>query len=223
MRSLPPGAFRIRRFGSLAGGPSESAGGAQRRSVRVLVAPWRNYCARCHVYVTGSKHEPGAMHPVEGLQCGLPLLYDRETGGTVELGRKYGMEMSADTVESITRIRDDYEVLRGRVLGEPPFRGCDVSSLSQINSALDRGGPLTLVQAGKRKADGVGWAVHFAGDQQIKWALDEDLRWARQALDGEIAGNLSLAKPDHPRGLVAERATPWERYFAKPEGYLLQR
>jgi glycosyltransferase involved in cell wall biosynthesis len=61
-----------------------------------------------------------------------------------------------------------------------------VSTLSQIDSALDRGGTLTLVQAGKEKAGGVGWAVHFAGDQQIKWALDEDLRWARQALDGEI-------------------------------------
>jgi hypothetical protein len=73
-----------------------------------------------HIYVTGSKHEPGAMHPVEGLQCGLPLLYDRETGGTVELGEKYGMEMSADAVESITRIRDGYEVLRSRVLGSPP-------------------------------------------------------------------------------------------------------
>ena len=45
------------------------------------------------------------------------------------LGRKYGMELSADTVESITRIRDDYEVLRTRVLGDPPFRGCDVSEL----------------------------------------------------------------------------------------------
>ncbi|HEY5777595.1 MAG TPA: glycosyltransferase [Terrimicrobiaceae bacterium] len=29
------------------------------------------------------------------------------------------------------------------------------------------------------------WAVHFAGDQEVKWALDEDLRWARQALDGD--------------------------------------
>ena len=75
---------------------------------------------QCHVYVTGSRHEPGAMHPVEGLQCGLPLLYDRDTGGTVELGRKYGMEISADTVESITRIRDAYEVLRSRVLGDAP-------------------------------------------------------------------------------------------------------
>ena len=29
-----------------------------------------------------------------------------------------------------------------------------------------------------------GWSVHFAGGQRIKWALDEDLRWARQALQG---------------------------------------
>jgi glycosyltransferase involved in cell wall biosynthesis len=46
---------------------------------------------------------------------------------------------------------------------------------------------LTLMQARKAPAAGAGgWAVHFAGDQQIKWALDEDLRWARQALDGEL-------------------------------------
>ena len=73
----------------------------------------------CHVYVTGSKHEPGAMHPVEGLQCGLPLLYDRETGGTVELDEvRHGNVR--DTVESIARIRDAYEVLRAQGLENPP-------------------------------------------------------------------------------------------------------
>jgi glycosyltransferase involved in cell wall biosynthesis len=30
------------------------------------------------------------------------------------------------------------------------------------------------------------WAVHFVGAQEIKWALDEDLRWARKALDGDL-------------------------------------
>jgi hypothetical protein len=79
-----------------------------------------SHLRQCHVYVTGSKHEPGAMHPVEGLQCGLPLLYDRETGGTVELGRKYGMELSEDAPESITRIRHAYEKLREKVLMDPP-------------------------------------------------------------------------------------------------------
>jgi glycosyltransferase involved in cell wall biosynthesis len=75
---------------------------------------------QCHVYVTGSKHEPGAMHPVEGLQCGLPLLYHRETGGTVELGKRYGMEFSDDTAASIMRIRDAYDSLRRKVLIDPP-------------------------------------------------------------------------------------------------------
>jgi len=45
---------------------------------------------------------------------------------------------------------------------------------------------LTLAQAGKETSGAVGWAIHFAGDQQVKWALDEDLRWARQALAGEF-------------------------------------
>jgi glycosyltransferase involved in cell wall biosynthesis len=44
---------------------------------------------------------------------------------------------------------------------------------------------LTSVRVGT-KANAAGWAIHFAGDQQIKWALDEDLRWARQALAGEF-------------------------------------
>lgn len=30
------------------------------------------------------------------------------------------------------------------------------------------------------------WHVHFAGGQKIAWALDEDLRWAREALAGRI-------------------------------------
>ena len=28
--------------------------------------------------------------------------------------------------------------------------------------------------------------MHFAGGQEIKWALDEDLRWAQKALDGDL-------------------------------------
>jgi glycosyltransferase involved in cell wall biosynthesis len=75
---------------------------------------------QCHGYVTGSRYEPGAMHPVEGLQCGLPLLYHRETGGTVELGRKYGMELSDDTTSTIARFRDSYDALRRRLLADPP-------------------------------------------------------------------------------------------------------
>jgi glycosyltransferase involved in cell wall biosynthesis len=75
---------------------------------------------QCHGYVTASKHEPGAMHPVEGLQCGLPLLYDREAGGTVELGRQFGVELSEDIVTAFARFRESYDDLRENVLASPP-------------------------------------------------------------------------------------------------------
>ncbi len=37
-----------------------------------------------------------------------------------------------------------------------------------------------------KSEDSSSWAVHFAGGQEIKWALDEDLRWVRRALDGHV-------------------------------------
>jgi glycosyltransferase involved in cell wall biosynthesis len=45
---------------------------------------------------------------------------------------------------------------------------------------------LTPAEARKLSAPAGGWAVHFAGDQNIKWALDEDLRWARHALGTDL-------------------------------------
>ena len=59
------------------------------------------------------------------------------------------------------------------------------------------------------------WAVHFAGDQEVKWALDEDLRWARQALDGDVAADFDLAKPHRARGMVAKRMAAWRRRIAR--------
>lgn len=75
---------------------------------------------QCHVYVTASRFEPGAMHPVEGLQCGLPLLYHRDSGGTVEIGRRYGLELTDDLAADLRAIRDRYEEFRRIVLLEPP-------------------------------------------------------------------------------------------------------
>ena len=39
---------------------------------------------KCHVYVTASQHEPGGMHFIEGLQCGLPLIFHEDGGGIPE-------------------------------------------------------------------------------------------------------------------------------------------
>ena len=74
----------------------------------------------CHAAVTASRHEPGAMHPVEAMQCGLPLLYTADTGGTVELGRHFGVLLEADFRGAIDLLRENYALLRKEVLGEAP-------------------------------------------------------------------------------------------------------
>lgn len=75
---------------------------------------------QCHAAVTASRHEPGAMHPVEALQCGLPLLYHPETGGTVELGKKFGVLLDRDPVDSVLALQEKYDTLRASLLREGP-------------------------------------------------------------------------------------------------------
>lgn len=75
---------------------------------------------QCHGYVSASRFEPGAMHVAEGLQCGLPLLYHRDSGGTVEQGRRYGMELSDNLGESLRDFHAALPSLRERLLASPP-------------------------------------------------------------------------------------------------------
>jgi len=74
----------------------------------------------CHVAVSASRYEPGAMHPVEAMQCGLPLLYTADTGGTVELGQRFGVLMGEDFSAAIDEVRERYGALRRLVLSEAP-------------------------------------------------------------------------------------------------------
>lgn len=75
---------------------------------------------RCHACVTASRFEPGAMHPVEALQCGLPLLYHADSGGTVELGREFGVEISSDLASSLGELKARYSGLRQALLRGGP-------------------------------------------------------------------------------------------------------
>lgn len=75
---------------------------------------------QCHGYVSASRFEPGAMHVVEGLQCGLPLLYHRDSGGTVGQGRLYGMELSENLENTLLEFRVAQPVLREKLLAAPP-------------------------------------------------------------------------------------------------------
>ncbi len=75
---------------------------------------------QCHLYVSASRHEPGAMHPVEGLQCGLPLIYHKDSGGTVMLGQRYGVQYAGDIVATLLEAKSRYPELRRHILSSPP-------------------------------------------------------------------------------------------------------
>lgn len=74
----------------------------------------------CHVYVTASLWEPGGMHFIEGVQCGLPLLYHMDGGGIVELGRRFGIGYRTDICSAVLEMRERYAELRRAVLQDPP-------------------------------------------------------------------------------------------------------
>ena len=75
---------------------------------------------QCHGYVSASRFEPGAMHVAEGLQCGLPLLYHKDSGGTVGQGMKYGMEISGDLESTLAEFALRLPEFRKRLLTDPP-------------------------------------------------------------------------------------------------------
>ncbi|MFZ4115589.1 MAG: hypothetical protein ACOYK6_02555 [Chthoniobacterales bacterium] len=75
---------------------------------------------QCHGYVSASRYEPGAMHVAEGLQCGLPLLYHPETGGTVEQGLRYGMQIQDDLGATLAQFAEQLPLLRSKLLNDPP-------------------------------------------------------------------------------------------------------
>jgi hypothetical protein len=76
-----------------------------------------NRLKQAHVYITGSLAEPGGMHFIEGLQCGLPLLYHTEGGGIVEVGQSVnGIAFTDDPISAILEIEERYEAIREHVL-----------------------------------------------------------------------------------------------------------
>jgi len=74
----------------------------------------------CHLYVTASRHEPGAMHPVEGAQCGLPVIFSADSGGTVDQCRPFGICFEDDPCPALEEARARYPELRARLLACPP-------------------------------------------------------------------------------------------------------
>jgi glycosyltransferase involved in cell wall biosynthesis len=75
---------------------------------------------KCHAYLTASRWEPGPMHPIEGAQCGLPVVYHEDGGGVVEVARRFGVPFRDDVGTAILDMRERYRELRSNVLAQAP-------------------------------------------------------------------------------------------------------
>ena len=75
---------------------------------------------QCHVYVTASVWESGPMHFVEGIQCGLPVLYHTDGGGIVEVAKRFGVGFNRDVRAAISEIRERYPAFYQEALMAPP-------------------------------------------------------------------------------------------------------
>jgi len=53
-----------------------------------------NLLKKANIYVTASRHEPCGMHHIEGIACGLPILYHTDGGGLVQAASQYGLGFS---------------------------------------------------------------------------------------------------------------------------------
>lgn len=83
----------------------------------------------CDIYLSASQYENCPMHIIEGLSCGLPLLYHKNIGGGVEIGEIHGGESFEDFEEMIIKlgkIVEDYENYRKKIKYE--LLGSDLCS-----------------------------------------------------------------------------------------------
>ena len=71
-----------------------------------------------HVYLTASTEEAGANHVVEGLACGLPILYHRNGGSIPEYVSEYGIEFwdNESLINAIGEMRKSFNIFKSRAL-----------------------------------------------------------------------------------------------------------
>ena len=72
-----------------------------------------------HLYLTASRNEPAGMHHIEGMRCGLPILY-LNSGALPEYCSPYGLSFTLlDFEDKLLEIHNKYEIFKQKVLDCP--------------------------------------------------------------------------------------------------------
>lgn len=92
------------------------------RNIRVLRPRGRERVAAVlrdsHVLLTLSEHETCSNAIIEGINCGLPVIY-LDSGANAELAAPYGVPFDGSFVDALDRIRSDYRELADRTRDNP--------------------------------------------------------------------------------------------------------
>lgn len=70
---------------------------------------------KCHIYITDSRYDSCPNHVLEGLSCGLPILYSNHEGGAKELCEMSKFEVGEiynnfdELIEKIDKIKNNYD------------------------------------------------------------------------------------------------------------------
>jgi glycosyltransferase involved in cell wall biosynthesis len=75
---------------------------------------------QCHGYITASRWEPGGMHYIEGLQCGLPITFHEDGGGIPELAIRYGVPFRENLPDAVKSLVANYAQHRTHLMKAPP-------------------------------------------------------------------------------------------------------
>lgn len=76
-----------------------------------------NLLRKCDIYLTATQNEPGAMHYLEGMSCGLPVLFCKGGGGATEICSKFGEEFNDfnDLFLKLDLIKNNYDYYRNKI------------------------------------------------------------------------------------------------------------
>ncbi len=72
------------------------------------------------MYLTASLWEPGGMHFLEGMQCGLPVIFHEDGGGIPEIAGRAGVGFRDDVKAALMEAAERYEELKALVLEQKP-------------------------------------------------------------------------------------------------------
>lgn len=91
---------------------------------------------RHHVYLTAARFEPGGNHYIEGMRCGLPVLY-LQSGSLPEYCGDYGLPFTLeDFPERLEEMEERYPALREAVLRCPLGAGAMAAAYVHLFEAL---------------------------------------------------------------------------------------